>query len=161
MVCAFSGHRPEHLPWGSDESDPRCRALQLKMRQTVAALAAQGFDTFLCGMARGCDIYFFDAVQALREQQSELKLIAVIPCRSQPDAWPQQDRLRYAAALRECSAVQIVSDRYYPGCMLERNRRMVDQADLLLTVWDGTHSGTASTVRYARQRSVPIHALWL
>ena len=161
MVCAFSGHRPERLPWGSDEADPRCKALQFKLRQAVAELAGQGYDTFLCGMARGCDIYFFDAVQALRVQQPELKLIAVIPCPSQPDAWPQQDRLRYASALSKCSAVQIVSDHFYNGCMLERNRRMVDQADLLLTVWDGTHSGTASTVRYARQHGVPIRALWL
>ena len=35
MICAFTGHRPEHLPWGRDEDDPRCRALKILLRRTV------------------------------------------------------------------------------------------------------------------------------
>ena len=27
-TCCFTGHREYKLPWGSDETDPRCRKLQ-------------------------------------------------------------------------------------------------------------------------------------
>ena len=65
MVCAFTGHRPERLPWGTDEGDLRCAALKTVLRQQLRALAARGCTTFLCGMARGCDLYFAEAVLAL------------------------------------------------------------------------------------------------
>jgi precorrin-6x reductase len=37
---------------------------------------------------------------------------------------------------------------------------MVDRADVLVTVFDGSMGGTAATVRYARERGVEILALW-
>ena len=56
MVCTFTGHRPEHLPWGRDEDDPRCRALKILLRRTVQQVYDRGFRTFLCGMAMGFDL---------------------------------------------------------------------------------------------------------
>ena len=45
-----------------------------------------------------------------------------------------------------------VSRKYYDGCMLARNRRLVDQAGILLAVYNGERrGGTAATVRYARK----------
>ena len=37
-TCCFTGHRPEKLPWGSDESDPRCTALKKKLSDAVLSL---------------------------------------------------------------------------------------------------------------------------
>ena len=42
--------------------------------------------------------------------------------------------------------------------MKKRNRYMVDQADVLLAVWDGTPSGTGSTVQYAKTQG---KAVWI
>lgn len=45
-----------------------------------------------------------------------------------------------------------VSRKYYDGCMLAHNRRLVDQAEILLAVYNGERrGGTAATVRYARK----------
>ena len=44
--------------------------------------------------------------------------------------------------------------------MLRRNRYMVEHADLLMTVFDGSPGGTASTVAYARARGVKIVSIW-
>ena len=55
MICAFTGHRPERLPWGRNEDDLRCAALKTLLRRTVREVYDRGFHTFLCGMARGCD----------------------------------------------------------------------------------------------------------
>lgn len=35
-TCCFTGHRPEKLPWGTDEGDPRCRMLKKKLYDAVA-----------------------------------------------------------------------------------------------------------------------------
>ena len=62
VSCSFTGHRPEKLPWGDRESDRRCRALQERLFQAVQTAYEQGFRHFLCGMARGCDFWFCEAV---------------------------------------------------------------------------------------------------
>ena len=36
--CAFTGHRPQSLPFGFDESDKRCTSLKSVMRDQIVAL---------------------------------------------------------------------------------------------------------------------------
>lgn len=157
MICAFTGHRPERLPWGADEQDARCAALKALLAREVRALLARGCTQFLCGMARGCDLYFAEAVLAV----PGAPLTAMLPCPSQPDRWPQADRERYYRLLLRCSEVRLLEQTYSPGCMLRRNRAMVDAADALLTVFDGAEGGTAATIRYARRLGREIIPLWL
>ena len=46
---------------------------------------------------------------------------------------------------------------YHKGCMLERNRYLVDHAFFLLAVYNGTwRSGTGATVRYAQKLNKEI-----
>ena len=156
MVLAFAGHRPEKLPWGSDESDPRCDALKRQIIEAVRSAAGEGYDTFLCGMARGCDFYFAEAVLS-----QGLRLEAYLPCPSQPDRWSEGDQRRYTAILCRCDAVYMVEPEYSQGCMLRRNRKMVDAADGLLTVYDGSPGGTGAAIDYARRRGKSIISLWL
>ena len=160
MVCAFTGHRPERLPWGGDETDARCAALRHRMEQVVTELHAQGFETFLCGMARGCDTLFAESVLAVQRRCPELRLVAMIPCPSQPDAWSEDDRARYSRLLAACSEIRVLEPSYSDGCMLRRNRAMADAAALLVTVYDGGPGGTAATIRYARQKGKQILPLW-
>lgn len=160
MICAFTGHRPERLPWGSEETDVRCAALKSRMEQIVTELYAQGYDTFLCGMARGCDTLFAESVLAVQERYPALRLVAMIPCPSQPDAWPEPDKARYDRLLAACSELRVLEPSYTDGCMLRRNRAMVDAAELLVTVYDGGTGGTEATIRYARQKAKRIVSLW-
>ena len=46
MVCGFTGHRPEKLPWGNDEQDQRCKALKLVIARQVEQLADAGVEVF-------------------------------------------------------------------------------------------------------------------
>ena len=123
MVLAFAGHRPEKLPWGTDESDLRCMALKTQIGSAVAEAADRGFDTFLCGMARGCDFWFAEAVLALKRDNPGVRLYAFLPCPSQPDRWPEPDKVRYEQLLLECDGVYMVEQSYSDGCMLRRKRR--------------------------------------
>lgn len=156
MRCAFTGHRPHRLPWGGREEDPRCLALKELISRAVDRAAAQGCTEFLCGMAQGCDMWFAEAVL-----EKGYDLIAVLPCPGQTDRWRQADRVRYGEMLARCSEVRVLEDTYTDGCMLRRNRAMVDGADLLISVYDGQGGGTGSTVHYASQRGIEIDRIWL
>ena len=41
-VCTFTGHRAGKLPWGYNESDPRCRKLKKTLYDTVEAVYESG-----------------------------------------------------------------------------------------------------------------------
>ena len=156
MICAFTGHRPQRLPWGSREEDSRCAALKQRMEEAVEQAAARGCRTFLCGMARGCDTYFAEIVLS-----KGFRLEAMLPCPEQADRWPETDRRRYRDLLLRCDAIHVVEAVYSEGCMLRRNHAMVDRADLLITVYDGSGGGTGSTVSYAVGKGVEIIPLWV
>ena len=53
----------------------------------VLAAYEQGYRHFLCGMARGCDFWFCEAVLRLQESQTDVSLEAVIPYPGQADRW--------------------------------------------------------------------------
>ena len=162
MICAFTGHRPERLPWGLNEADPRCAALKTLLRRTVREVYDCGFHTFLCGMARGCDQYFAEAVLAVKADGArDAQLCAMIPCPSQPDGWDAASVARYWALLDACDRSEVLEDHYSPGCMLRRNREMLRRAQLLISVYDGTPGGTASTVRLAEQQGIEVLPLWM
>ena len=50
--CAFTGHRPQSLPFGFNESDERCIALKQTLRAEIIRLIEQeGVTHFISGMA--------------------------------------------------------------------------------------------------------------
>ena len=38
MTVCFSGYRPEKLPWGYDECDPRCAQLKQRLRRLIVTI---------------------------------------------------------------------------------------------------------------------------
>lgn len=156
ITCCFTGHRPEKLPWGFDETDPRCVALKEKLRAAVEAAYAEGMRRFICGMARGCDFYFAEIVLELRRQHGDVTLEAAIPCATQSRGWRASERERWDRLVTACDLETLIQERYDPGCMLRRNRYMVDHSALVIAVYDGQDGGTRRTLEYAIRRKVPF-----
>lgn len=154
--CCFTGHRPAKLPWGYDETDPRCLTLKARIADAVLLAYQEGYRHFLCGMAQGCDLYFCEAVIALREAYPEVTLEAAIPCPTQADAWPEGERQRYRQLVARCDMETMVSEVYSPSCMQRRDRYMVDHSMLLIAAFDGSAGGTRYTVEYALRRGIEI-----
>ena len=161
MVCGFTGHRPEKLPWGTNEEDPRCRALKLLIAREAEQAAKHGAEVFCCGMARGCDLYFAEAVVQMKKRSPALRLEVWLACPGQAELWRESDRLRWQRLLDLCDCVHVLERAYSDGCMLRRDKAMVDGADELISVWDGSAGGTGWTVRYAKRLGKRIRALWL
>jgi uncharacterized phage-like protein YoqJ len=154
--CAFTGHRPEKLPWGADEGDARCAALKARIRDAVEEAYRADYTHFICGMARGCDMYFGEIVAELKEKYPDITLEAAIPCPEQTQNWAEAERARYAALLEKCDYETMVQDHYSPACMQRRNRYMVDRASLLVAAYDGCAGGTMRTIEYALSQGVSI-----
>lgn len=154
--CCFTGHRPGKLPWRYHEDDPRCLKLKARIADALEAAYAEGYRHFLCGMAQGCDLYFCEAVLALREKYPDITVEAAIPCPTQADTWPETQRRRYQALVAACDLETLVSEQYSPSCMQRRDRYMVDHASLLIAAFDGSAGGTRYTVEYALKKGISI-----
>lgn len=153
-TCCFTGHRPEKLPWREDETDPRCLALKERLAREVRLAYESGRRNFICGMARGADFYFCEAVLALRERRGDVTLEAAIPCENQAAAWTEQERDRYFSLVEQCDYETMVQRHFDKGCMLRRNRYMVDRSSLLIAVYDGMLGGTMYTLSYAMKHGL-------
>ena len=149
-TCCFTGHRPDRLPWRDQEADPRCLLLKDRLRERTERAIQAGYRHFISGMARGADLYFAEAVLALRERYPHITLEAARPYASQADSWPEQERRRYWSILDRCDYETLVQHQYDPGCLMRRNRYMVDRASRIIAVYDGVpQGGTAQTLLYA------------
>ena len=152
ITCAFTGHRPSKMPWGYDEADSQCAALKEVLQERIEAFVEGGVTDFFSGMAEGMDQYCAQIVLDLRRRNPALKLHCVLPCRGQENKWSDSARARYHVILRQADSVEYISRDYYDGCMLDRNRRLVESAGVLLAIYNGARrSGTGATVHYARR----------
>ena len=151
ICCCFTGHRPMKLPWGMNESDPRCVAVKLEIAARLEGIYDLGYRHFICGMAIGCDMYFAEAVIALRENHPDVELEAAIPCGTQPDKWNEAQRRRYNRLIDSADIVTVLQYTYTNDCMMRRNQYMVDRSSLLLACYDGKTGGTMKTILYAQR----------
>ena len=99
------------------------------------------------------------AVLSLREARGDVSLEAAVPCPTQADGWPEEDRARWRRLLEACDLETMVQDHYTPGCMLRRNRYMVDRSSLLIAAFDGSKGGTLYTITYAMKRGIEVEII--
>lgn len=86
--------------------------------------------------------------------------IAAVPFEGFESTWPIASQDRFYDLRDKAAEVEIVSP--YPGtvAMQRRNEWMVDYADRICALWDGSWGGTFNCVRYAHRRNVPLDNLW-
>jgi len=154
ICCSFTGNRIQKLPWKTNEQDPRCLALKEELAARLEGIYMAGYRHFVCGMALGCDMYFAEAVIALREEHPDVSLEAAIPCGDQPEKWALEHRQRYNRLIDSCDKVTVLQISYSPDCMMKRNKYMVDKSSMLLACFNGESGGTMNTILYARRNGV-------
>ncbi len=159
--CCFTGHRPQKLPWGFDESDARCAELKSKLRSAIRLAIAHGKTMFFTGMAMGTDIWAAEIVLELKEELQELgiRLVAVIPHSGQEAKYPEDLKQRYRRIISEADKCIVLQEHYTDGCMQRRNRYMVDNSSMLIAVYSGDGGGTGYTFDYAKDQGVQI--IWI
>lgn len=154
--CCFTGHRMEKLPWRGNENDPRCIALKKRIADAVEAAYQAGIKHFICGMATGCDMYFCEAVIALRGEHDDITVEAAIPCESQASSWSRELQRRHSRLVEDCDYLTLVQHQYTPDCMIRRNHYMVDSSSMVIAAYDGKQGGTMSTMLYAMRQGLEV-----
>lgn len=159
--CCFTGHRPQKLPWGLDESDARCIALKEKLYKAIRFVVHKGKTRFYTGMAMGTDIWCAELVIDLKRKLPDagIKLIAVIPHKGQEARFSNEWKARYKYVLQNADERMVLQDHYTQGCMQRRNRFMVDNSSMLIAVYSGDAGGTRDTFDYAVSKGLSI--IWI
>ena len=155
--CAFTGHRPKSFPWKYDEAAHDCVLLKEILTAQIIALSGRGTTEFLTGMALGTDLWCAQIVLGLKEKNPALRLHCILPCEGQESKWAVLAQRQYHTILEQADEIVYVSREYSEGCMLKRNRYLVDHSSVILAVYNGQkQSGTAMTLRYAYSRGREI-----
>lgn len=145
-ACALTGHR--ELEENFDSAD---------FKKAIRRLIEQkGVTVFYCGMALGFDMRACAYLLRLKGKFPQVKVVACIPCPQQSDTFPPQAKREYDRLVAHCDEKVVIAEHYSPGCMLARNRYMVDRAAYLIAYLRKETGGTAYTVRYAEKKGVEI-----
>lgn len=109
----------------------------------------KGYDCFICGGATGFDTVAAECVLKARSDNPHIKLVLALPYKNHHIKWPQADKTKYEYILKNADEVIYVSEEYNRGCMLKRNRFMIDNSSLLIAYCGATTGGTVYTYNYA------------
>jgi uncharacterized phage-like protein YoqJ len=122
---------------------------EARLVEALNAALADGYRTFISGMAPGFDLAAAEAVLRLRVQG--VRLVAAIPFRGQPHGCTADDRRRYDALLEASDEACVLAERYSLGCYYRRDDWMVDRSARMICWYDsaGGNSGTRYTVHRA------------
>ena len=126
------------------------------MREAVRRLYRRGFRQFYSGGALGFDLLAAEEVLLLRENLRDLRLVFALPCGDQTGNWPEKEIIRQRQLILLADETRVLSPQYYPGCMMVRNRYMVDHAAYCVCYLKRMRGGTMSTVAYALRQDVPV-----
>jgi hypothetical protein len=132
-----------------------------KILDEFTSRAADGPVEAFSALAAGADQLFADL--ALR---SGVPVTAVIPGMDyERHLGGRESRAAFRRLVRACSArVDLPLERTPEDAYAAAGRWIVDQADLLIAVWDGEPArgpgGTGEVVAYANRVGVPVRVLW-
>ena len=158
-ICCFKGYKPFFLPYGKDESDPRCQKLKGIIEQTVKKVIAGGCRHFICGFDQGADMLFAETIVKLKVMYPYIKLESVIPYEDQASKWSETERERYFELLAHCDTETMLQAQYASDCLTKRNKYMVNKSDILIAVYNGRLSGAMEAVTYAKLQGKTIFSI--
>ncbi len=162
-TAAFSGHRTPKIA-GAPSLFPIADTLEVvgqRLEDALRRAVADGYTTFLSGMAEGFDLAAAEAVLRMRDGGAEVKLVAVVPFRGQAAGFADDVRARYYEVIRRADRVEMLHESYFAGCFHRRNDFLVENASRLICYYNGAEGGTRYTVRRAQQAGLEVANLFL
>lgn len=147
MTVCFTGHR--HI---SDEIYSKLYdALLSVIEQKIEA----GATRFRTGGALGFDTMAALAVLSMRLRFPTIKLELMLPCPTQTRGWSEDDRMLYEQIKARADEVTYISTGYYSGVLQQRNRCLVEGADVCVAYLTGSRGGgTAYTASLAIKKGL-------
>ncbi len=141
IACVFTGHRS----LGENFS-------VRNLKKEIKTLLLDGVRIFYNGMAVGFDMLAAETLLSFKRAYPDIKLVACIPCLEQDKFFSASDKKRYKKLLKKADEQILLSNEYHRGCMQNRNRYMVERADIMIAHCIKTEGGTAYTVNYFKRK---------
>ena len=148
-TCCFTGHRviaPAHR-----------EAVARRLERQIRQLIQDGICDFIAGGARGFDTLAAETVLGLRQGFPHIRLILALPCRDQTRGWSQGEKLQYERIAARADVVHYLAETYDSGCMMRRNRFMVEHSTSCVFYLIRMRSGTYKTVEYAMEQGHTLY----
>jgi len=161
-VCAITGHRPSRFKFKLKENQSGCRRLKKRIQEQCELLYMQGVRQFWVGGAQGVDMWAGEILLRMKEkpEYSELELHIALPGPEHDSRWDARSRERMAFLIRHSAECITLGETLTASDYRRRNQYMVDQADVLLAVYDkdrSIRSGACMTVHYAEKKAgIPV-----
>lgn len=152
LTVCFTGHR----------AIERQAALRLPalLDETIRSLYGRGARVFRAGGAQGFDTVAALKVLELREELPDIRLELILPCRDQMRGWDSASIRTYRYIIAHADASRFLFDTYVEGCMLERDRRLVDGSDICVAFCTRNRGGTAYTFAQALRAGLEVINLY-
>lgn len=147
-TACFTGHRKI--------ASEQQRIVAERLKQTVEKLILNGYCYFGAGGALGFDTLAAECVLYLKKQYPQIKLILVLPCKTQTRGWDSEDIAIYEQIKAQADKVVYTSEEYTRDCMFKRNRHLVDNSSVCIAYLTESKGGTAYTVNYAKQKKIQV-----
>ena len=147
--CCFTGHRPEKL----HESELE---IKQKLEEMIDQAVADGFVTFITGMAMGVDLWAAEIVLQKKAKNPTLHLIAATPYASFSARWHNEWRNKYNTIWNAADYRVIVSKGYSNDVFQRRNEWMVNHVSRVIAYYNGEKGGTRNTINYANSKGVDV-----
>ena len=147
-TCCFTGHRKIALG--------DIPAVRRKLKKTLIQCIKRGYLYFGAGGALGFDTIAAQTVLELKKKYPEIKLILVLPCKTQTRGWKEKDVAEYERIMEKADKVKYTSENYSLDCFFRRNRHLVDFSSLCICYLTKNNGGTLYTVNYAEKRGLEI-----
>lgn len=114
MVVAFTGYRPEKMPFVESKKDEAYLKFRKRQLQVIERLIERGCTHFISGVAMGFDTWVAEDILALQKNNSSLELECAIPFPGQADRWSTSDqKRRYKILTHATSSVIVFSSPAY------------------------------------------------
>ena len=147
-TACFTGHR--------DIPPLKRPGIKHRLEREIERSIQAGYVYFGAGGALGFDTLAAQMVLKLKERYPDIKLILVLPCKTQTSGWKQTDIDEYERIKAAADKVVFTSEVYYRGCMHKRNRHLVDNSSLCICYLTEDRGGTYYTVNYAKENGLKI-----
>ena len=128
----------------------------MDLENSILKAIAEGYTTFVSGMAYGVDIWAAEIVVRLKERDPKLHLVAAIPYPGFDETWEEDWRQCYRRLLSPAEYMKVLEPAFSREAYQKRNEWMVSHSAKVIAVYNGQPDETRNTIRYARQCRVPI-----
>jgi hypothetical protein len=80
----------------------------------------------------------------------------ILPCRNQTEKWEGTAIRTYRYIAERADCCRFLFDQYFDGCMLERDRKLVEGSDVCVAYCTRSRGGTAYTFTQALRAGLEV-----